>query len=214
MEKNSYSKSNKAHIRKEIRVKVRKCRKELDENFQTQAELELCINFIQHTNLGKKAAIGLYLPNDGEVRTNLLIQSLWDKKHKVYLPVIHPFSGTHLLFQKYEKNSTMRENRYAILEPQLNCSEICPISQLDFLLMPLVAFDGKGNRLGMGGGYYDRTLAAYYAQGWSKPQLIGLAHDCQKVDQLPIEAWDVPLPTILTPTCLYQWPSNDASAEI
>ncbi|KZN50523.1 hypothetical protein N474_03890 [Pseudoalteromonas luteoviolacea CPMOR-2] len=214
MEKNSCSNSNKAHIRKEIRVEVRKRRKELDENFQSQAESDLCMNFTQQINLPKKTAIGIYLPNDGEVRTNLLIQSLWRKNHDVFLPVIHPFSGTHLLFQKYEENSTMRENRYAILEPELNCSEICPVSQLDILLMPLVAFDGKGNRLGMGGGYYDRTLASYYANGWSKPQLIGLAHDCQKVSQLPIEAWDVPLPAILTPTNLYRWQGNEANSDI
>ncbi|KZN48360.1 5-formyltetrahydrofolate cyclo-ligase [Pseudoalteromonas luteoviolacea] len=208
MKENSSSQSKKAHVRKEIRVEVRKCRNKLDENFQTQAELDLCMNFIQHEKPPCNAAIGIYLPNDGEVRTNLLIQRLWRDNHHVYLPVIHPFSGTHLLFQKYEKNSTMKENRYAILEPKLDCSEICPIAQLDILFMPLVAFDDNGNRLGMGGGYYDRTLATYYAQSWSKPKLIGLAHDCQKVNELPIEAWDVPLPAILTPTNFYQWPSH------
>ncbi|MBQ4813562.1 5-formyltetrahydrofolate cyclo-ligase [Pseudoalteromonas luteoviolacea] len=208
MKKNSCYKSNKAHIRKEIRVEVRKLRNRLDEKFQTQAESDLSMNFTQHVKLPKNAAVGVYLPNDGEVRTNLLIQQLWKENHLVYLPVIHPFSGTHLLFQKYEKNSTMKENRYAILEPKLNCSEICPISQLDILLMPLVAFDDSGNRLGMGGGYYDRTLATYYEKSWSTPKLIGLAHDCQKVGELPIEAWDVPLPAILTPTKFYQWPST------
>ena len=99
----------------------------------------------------------------------------------------------------------MTTNRYAIFEPKLNCSQICPLPELDFLLMPLVAFDEQGNRLGMGGGYYDRTLAKHYAEKRAKPKLIGLAHDCQKVESLPIEAWDVPLQQILTPTSLYQW---------
>ncbi|WP_052262730.1 5-formyltetrahydrofolate cyclo-ligase [Pseudoalteromonas luteoviolacea] len=205
MKENSSCNLEKAQVRKKIRTSIRKKRNSLDENFQSKAEYDLNINFVQHITPPKNTRIGVYLPNDGELRTNLLIQSLWDNKTDVFLPVIHPFSGTTLLFQKYEKNSTMSQNRYAILEPKLNCSEICPLEQLDYLLMPLVAFDGQGNRLGMGGGYYDRTLANYYNQGWSKPQLIGLAHDCQKVSQLPVEAWDVPLPAILTPSQYYQW---------
>ncbi|MCF6437969.1 5-formyltetrahydrofolate cyclo-ligase [Pseudoalteromonas luteoviolacea] len=205
MKENSCSNTKNAETRKQIRSSIRSKRNALDENFQTSAEIDLSINFFQHENPTKNAAIGVYLHNDGELRTNLLIQSLWDRNIQVYLPVIHPFSGTSLLFQKYEKNSTMIQNRYAILEPKLNCYEICPIEQLDYLLMPLVAFDEHGNRLGMGGGYYDRTLANYYSQRWVKPKLIGLAHDCQKVSELPIEAWDVPLPAILTPTQYYQW---------
>ncbi|AOT07231.1 5-formyltetrahydrofolate cyclo-ligase [Pseudoalteromonas luteoviolacea] len=205
MKENSSCDIEKAQVRKNIRISVRKKRNSLDENFQTKAEYDLNINFIQHIKPQKSTRIGVYLPNDGELRTTLLIQTLWDSMVDVYLPVIHPFSGTTLLFQRYEKNSTMSQNRYAILEPKLNCNEICPIEQLDYLLMPLVAFDEQGNRLGMGGGYYDRTLANYYNQGWSKPRLIGLAHDCQKVSQLPIEAWDVPLPAILTPSQYYQW---------
>ncbi|BBN82699.1 hypothetical protein PA25_26840 [Pseudoalteromonas sp. A25] len=87
----------------------------------------------------------------------------------------------------------------------MNCSHICPLYELDYLLMPLVAFDHLGNRLGMGGGYYDKTLARYYKEHMKKPELIGLAHDCQKVEQLPTEAWDVPLQQIITPSKFYQW---------
>ena len=57
----------------------------------------------------------------------------------------------------------------------------------------------------MGGGFYDRTLARYYNEGWQKPQLIGIAHNCQKVAQLPIESWDIPLKIIATPEKLYRW---------
>jgi 5-formyltetrahydrofolate cyclo-ligase len=135
----------------------------------------------------------------------LLINELWNTGQAIYLPVIHPFNGANLLFQRYEKNSPMRANRYGILEPKLNCSQICPLPELDYVLMPLVAFDKFGNRLGMGGGFYDRTLARLYEQHWQQPQLIGLAHACQQVDELPIESWDVPLKTIITPDKTYCW---------
>lgn len=191
--------------RTEIRKKVREARRNLTLSFQQQAEENLTINFSQHVNPPKKAKIGLYLSNDGELKTTKLIQKLRQENHLVYLPIIHPFNGASLLFQQYEENSPMTTNRYAILEPKLNCSQICPLPELDILLMPLVAFDEQGNRLGMGGGYYDRTLAKHYAEQREKPKLIGLAHDCQKVESLPIEAWDVPLQQILTPTKFYQW---------
>ena len=197
---------NKIHNqRSEIRKTVRESRKSLTSQQQQQAAQQLSINFFQYINLPKKARIGLYLQNDGELDTSLLIQDLWNENHQLFLPIIHPFNRQNLLFQKYEKNSPMKLNRYAILEPKLDCTGVAPLNSLDFLLMPLVAFDQQGNRLGMGGGYYDRTLAQHYRQQRSKPQLIGLAHDCQKVAKLPAAAWDVPLPQILTPSQLYRW---------
>ena len=102
----------------------------------------------------------------------------------------------------------MKANRYGILEPKLNCTQICPLPELDYLLMPLVAFDNQGNRLGEenGGGFYNRTLARLHQQHWQKPQLLGLAHECQKkVTALPIESWDVSLKTIITPNKTYCW---------
>ena len=194
--------------RAQIRAEIRNTRKNLSNNQQIIAAQSLKMNFIQHLkseNTTNSKHIAIYLSNDGELDTSLLIKELWNLNHVVYLPIIHPFNGANLLFQRYEKNSPMRANRYGILEPKLNCSQICPLPALDYLLMPLVAFDKQGNRLGMGGGFYDRTLARLHKQNWQKPQLIGLAHECQKVDALPIESWDVPLKTIITPDKTYCW---------
>ena len=194
--------------RAQIRAEIRNTRKNLSNNQQIIAAQSLKMNFIQHLkseNTTNSKHIAIYLSNDGELDTSLLIKELWNLNHAVYLPIIHPFNGANLLFQRYEKNSPMRANRYGILEPKLNCSQICPLPALDYLLMPLVAFDKQGNRLGMGGGFYDRTLARLHEQNWQKPQLIGLAHECQKVDALPIESWDVPLKTIITPDKTYSW---------
>ena len=194
--------------RAQIRKSVREMRNNLSKKQQLLAAQSLKMNFIQQLKANKpnkKEHIAIYLVNDGELDTSLLINELWNLNHDVYLPIIHPFNGANLLFQRYEKNSPMKANRYGILEPKLNCSEICPLPALDYLLMPLVAFDKQGNRLGMGGGFYDRTLARLHEQNWQKPQLIGLAHECQKVEALPIESWDVPLKTIITPDKTYCW---------
>jgi 5-formyltetrahydrofolate cyclo-ligase len=194
--------------RAEIRRSIRETRNNLSKNQQQFAAQQLKLNFTQllkDKNHTKKQHIAIYLSNDGELDTSLLINDLLDEGHAIYLPVIHPFNGATLLFQRYEKNSPMRANRYGIFEPKLNCTQICPLPMLNYLLMPLVAFDDQGNRLGMGGGFYDRTLAQLHQQDWQQPQLIGLAHDCQKVAALPIESWDVPLKTIITPNKTYSW---------
>jgi len=101
----------------------------------------------------------------------------------------------------------MVTNKYGILEPKLAVSEVLPVAQIDIIFTPLVAFDLTGARLGMGGGYYDRTLASTSTNKLSpsKPYPIGLAHDCQLVDHIPNEEWDIPLPEIVTPTKHYQF---------
>jgi len=197
-----------SNTRAEIRQSIRKKRNSLTVEQQKNAAIALKVNFTQHLKslkTTKNAHIGIYFSNDGELDTSLLIKELWMQEQHLYLPIIHPFNGTTLYFQRYEENSPMTANRYGILEPKLNCSQICPLPALDYLLMPLVAFDKFGNRLGMGGGFYDRTLARLYEQDWQQPQLIGLAHECQQVDKLPIESWDVPLKTIITPNKTYCW---------
>jgi len=74
-----------------------------------------------------------------------------------------------------------------------------PLAALDIALVPLVAFDDYGRRLGMGGGYYDRTFAYLrHREHWRRPKLIGVAFEFQRVAELPAQPWDVPLDGIIT----------------
>lgn len=191
--------------RQNIRKLMRERRAQLSEIEQLEAAKKINVNIFQHFKNTSIRRVGIYLSNDSEIDTSLIIEELWRKSIDVHLPVLHPFCHGYLLFQRYEKNSPMTPNRYGILEPKLNCSQVCLVEDLDVLCTPLVAFDQQGNRLGMGGGYYDRTLAKYYREQRTKPEIIGLAHDCQHIDQLPIESWDVPLKTIVTPKKCYLW---------
>ena len=138
--------------------------------------------------------IALYVSFDGEISTDKLIKTLWAQDKHVYLPLLHPFNPNHLLFLRYLPDTPMLKNKFGIWEPKLNVQNVLPLDELDILFTPLVAFDKEGNRLGMGGGFYDRTL-----QNWQNSSFIpvGLAHQCQQVEQLPTEAWDVPLYRIL-----------------
>lgn len=110
--------------------------------------------------------------------------------------MLHPFSPGNLLFLHYHPQSQLIVNRLKIREPKLDVRDVLPLAELDVLVTPLVAFDVSGQRLGMGGGFYDRTL-----QNWQQYRLqpVGYAHDCQQVDSLPSEEWDIPLPAVITP---------------
>jgi len=141
--------------------------------------------------------IAIYLAHDGEIDPRVFAdKALYRKKH-CHLPSLHPVKDKHLWFADYDGPRT--NNKFGIEEPDHKRNQMLNANQLDVVLLPLVAFDEQGGRLGMGGGYYDRTFAFLNGrQGAQKPKLIGLAHHFQQVPQLPIESWDVPLNAIVT----------------
>lgn len=190
--------------RQTIRKQIRVARNQLTSDVQHIAGLDLVRQFSSLPEIASAQHIALYLTADGEIETMPLIEWLWQQGKNVYLPVIHPFSKGQLLFLHYSRTTPMTLNRYSIAEPKLDLRRIRPVRQLDLICTPLVAFDVSGQRLGMGGGYYDRTLSSWFIRGQG-PKPIGLAHDCQQVDQLPTEAWDVPLPKIVTPSQIWDW---------
>ena len=110
-----------SNTRAEIRQSIRKKRNSLTVEQQKNAAIALKVNFTQHLKslkTPKNAHIGIYFSNDGELDTSLLIKELWVQGQHLYLPIIHPFNGTTLYFQRYEENSPMTTNRYGILELQ------------------------------------------------------------------------------------------------
>ncbi|MBE2894829.1 5-formyltetrahydrofolate cyclo-ligase [Spirabiliibacterium falconis] len=180
--------------RQQLRRLMRQRRLSLSAVEQSQAEQALCeqaLTFIQQHNAN---TIALYLDFDGEVATALLIDALLKRHYTVCLPRLHAFCKGHLQFFKLERHSQLVPNRFGILEPQLDVSALVPLQQIDILFTPLVAFDDEGNRLGMGGGFYDRTLHNWQEKGFLP---VGLAHRCQRVERLPVEVWDVPLASMI-----------------
>ncbi|MBB1272606.1 MULTISPECIES: 5-formyltetrahydrofolate cyclo-ligase [Psychromonas] len=190
--------------RNTIRQQVRSARKALSRNEQQQASCRLLQTLKQHPKVQQAQHVSVTLAYDGEIDLSPFIDWCWQQQKQVYLPVVHPTKTGQLLFLAYQKNTEMIINRYGIAEPKLthatkNIKQTCPADALDLVLTPLVAFDQQGNRIGMGGGYYDRLLAPWFTQR-TGPYPIGLAHDCQYINALPIQEWDVPLPEVITPS--------------
>ena len=187
-------KSTQQMLRNQLRQQIRKTRANLTALQQQQAENSITQQALALIEERNAQHIALYVSFDGEISTDKLIKTLWAQDKHVYLPVLHPFNPNHLLFLRYLPDTPMLKNKFGIWEPKLNVQNVLPLDELDILFTPLVAFDKQGNRLGMGGGFYDRTL-----QNWQNSSFIpvGLAHQCQQVEQLPTEVWDVPLHQIL-----------------
>ncbi|MBO8135820.1 5-formyltetrahydrofolate cyclo-ligase [Dickeya fangzhongdai] len=194
--------SSVAALRQQIRQQVRQRRRALNREQQAAFAAQAAERAMAHPRLGDASRVALFLSFDGELDTRPLIDALWQRQKQVYLPVLHPFCSGHLLFLRYAPDTELVWNRLRIQEPRLDVRQVLPVEQLDVLLTPLVAFDAAGQRLGMGGGFYDRTLQHWRSRG---PYPIGLAHDCQQVDVLPAESWDVPLPEIITPSRSWRW---------
>ncbi|MEJ2316935.1 MAG: 5-formyltetrahydrofolate cyclo-ligase [Gammaproteobacteria bacterium] len=144
--------------------------------------------------------IAVYLSVNGELDTAPLIQQLLLKRKRLYLPVLHPFRHGRLLFCHWDGKRALVRNRYGIREPRCTSLTLAPsVHRLDVIIVPLVAFDASLNRIGMGGGYYDRTFG--YARSfrrWKRPLLIGVAHHFQQVEKIEASDWDVRLDCVVT----------------
>ncbi|MFZ4833408.1 5-formyltetrahydrofolate cyclo-ligase [Rouxiella sp. Mn2063] len=191
-----------ASLRQSIRSEVRQRRKQLSTEQQQQFAMQIVEQVTQHEKIQQATTLSVFLSFDGELDTTPLIRHLWQQGKQLCLPVLHPFSSGNLLFLRYAPDTPLIRNRFNILEPALDITQMILLSEVDIVFTPLVAFDSHGQRLGMGGGFYDRTLQHWQENG---PYPIGLAHDCQQVAQLPVEEWDIPLPEIITPEKVWRW---------
>ena len=121
-----------------------------------------------------------------------------------YLPVLNAWPRTKMVFQRVRPGEKLAGNRFRILEPRYQPARQRRVWALDLVLLPLVGFDDRGGRLGMGGGFYDRSLAYLHRRkNWHKPTLLGLAHECQRVEELQLASWDVPLLGTVTDKAWY-----------
>ncbi|AZF34587.1 5-formyltetrahydrofolate cyclo-ligase [Pseudomonas sp. R4-35-07] len=197
--------------RPQLRRMLRNARRALTPREQRQAACGLYRQLAQHPLFRRAKHISLYLPTDGEIDPRLLLRAAQRRGKATYLPVLSAWPRTKMVFQRVRPGDKLLPNRFRILEPRANARCQRKVWALDLVLLPLVGFDNEGGRLGMGGGFYDRSLA-YLARrkNWRKPTLLGLAHECQQVDRLAQASWDVPLAGTVTDK---QWFVAETSQE-
>lgn len=140
-----------------------------------------------------------YWAMDGEIGLHVLQMRL--PAGLVYcLPVLHP-DGV-LRFAPWRSGDALVTNRYGIPEPDVHPSSALTAADMALIVLPLVGFDAHGHRLGMGGGWYDRSLAARHTQP-APPHLVGVGFAAQRLDAIPQDHWDVPLDAVCCEEATY-----------
>ncbi len=189
-----------------LRATLREQRKHLSQALLHDHSQRINQHLVRSDYFKHSQHIAAYIAFEGEVNTSAIIGSIWQAHKKCYLPMLQQTKECHLDFLAYHENDTLNLNRFGIPEPIYNAKLVFPVTKLDLILMPLVACDRQGNRLGMGAGYYDRSLAFKCdLDPRAKPLLIGLAHSFQMVEYLSPEPWDVPLNGVITENGLIEF---------
>ncbi len=182
-----------------LRTDLRAHRASLTPQAQHQAANRL-LNQISACRLFRASKhIACYIANDGEIDPFPIIEKIWRLNKYCYLPIVPRPDQGHLWFAPFTPETPLALNRYGIPEPDVKQKYRVRAQQLDLMMLPLVGFDLNGNRIGMGAGFYDRSLAFLnYRKYWKHPRVIGLAHDFQHVDNIKHDNWDIPLEAIAT----------------
>jgi len=160
-----------------------------------RASTQLLRNF---SPLQSAKRVGSYLDVNGEFPMAAINAMLLQQQKTLFFPKIEDFKNARMHFAQWTSSSRLKANKFEIPEivaPTLPHSRALP---LDLIFVPLLGFDNTGNRLGMGGGFYDRYLANYTTT--KKPFVLGVAYDIQRLAKLKVEPWDYPLDAILTET--------------
>ncbi len=191
------------HAKRKIRKKICDKRAQLPQRYQHEVS-DTIVNVIAQLPIyiqSKKQ--GFYFPYNGEIDT----EKLWQQSHKMgkscYFPVLNHSADNTLHFVPYHPGDPLTKNKYGIPEPIANIKDTVDVQQLDLVIVPVVAFNDAGYRLGMGAGYYDRTFNFLKEKGSAQMNLIGVAYEFQKHDEIPIDEWDVPLSAVVTEKKVY-----------
>jgi 5-formyltetrahydrofolate cyclo-ligase len=188
-----------------LRQRIRKQRASLSARTRSQAAQAVSRRLAGLGRFQRTRSVAAYIAQRGEMDPKPLVQASLYRGKRIYLPVLHPFFHSRLQFCELRSNTILRPNRFGIPEPRTHTACLKSNRRLDLVLVPLVAFDRQGHRLGMGGGYYDRSFAYRRHTYRNRPLLIGLAYEFQFVETLPHEPWDVRLDAVVTEQHIYRF---------
>ena len=179
-----------------IRRDAKQRRQQIGPALRNSKNKSITKHLLRQPFLQNAKRIGCYVASNGEPKVNAL---------QALVPAIFywPVIGTNqsVLFGCSATPSRWRENQYGIKEPQCSRYKLKQAAALDVILVPLVAFNKHCDRLGMGGGYYDRALALNNQQ--QRPIIIGVAYDTQLYPALTPKPWDIPMDAVVTEVGMY-----------
>lgn len=181
--------------KRQLRRDARQRRASLDDDTRERASRRIAECLVRASFFYRATNIACYLPMPEEVDTWPVIARAWRRKKRIFVPLT--VRGRVLTFREVTPDSDLSPNEWGLLEPA--AGDVIEPTKLDLVLTPLVAFDRERHRIGMGGGYYDRTFSFLHERRRRfRPKLVGLAFDCQRVEKIDINPWDISLYRVIT----------------
>lgn len=218
-----------AQRREQLRRQMRALRGRLSQRERAEAARGLARVLLRSRLLQSGKHIAVYLKQGSEADLCEIIELARRRGCQLYLPVVTSYRNRRMRFMRFDAATPLRPNRYGILEPRPAYPVPLAVRHLDVVLVPLVAVDAQGWRLGSGAGYYDRCLHhlalsrvrhpgsplsadsalpsgrhAGAAPRWRRPRLVGVCYEFQRVPRLDPQPWDVPLDAVVTERGFYR----------
>jgi 5-formyltetrahydrofolate cyclo-ligase len=194
------ARNRQASIRKEMRQR----RRALSLAERRQSAQAACRLLKRSSIFHRSPRVAVYFAANGELDPAPLLEIALRRKKTCYVPVLDGARRRTMWFAPITQNTPLRRNHLGILEPVHTAGRRIHARHLNLVIVPLIAFDQHGNRIGMGGGYYDHTFAfLLQRRGWRKPRLFGYAYSFQRVDGIACNPWDVNLDGVVTEQKLY-----------
>lgn len=187
-----------------LRHTLRQIRTHLPEGFRRASSKEVCLRIHSLDQYRRAKRVAFYQAVSGEIDLTSLWNSAFLESKFCYFPVLQ--EDKTLLFLPATSKTAFKKNNFGIFEPDVGPDLALPVNELDLMIMPLLAFDEQGTRLGMGAGYYDRTLSRR-----ENVLLVGVGYSFQRVHYLEPNPWDVALDLIITPKTVYVNASSSTS---
>lgn len=179
-----------------LRNTIKQLRSQVSVSYQKTSSSQICtrIKFLEEFRHASRVA--LYIPVNGEVDLTVVWKTAHEQGKSCYFPALN--ENQTLSFLPATPTTPFKKNKFNIPEPDIELNQAISPKELDLIIMPLVAFDARCTRLGMGAGYYDRTLE-------NKPAipLFGVAYQFQRVDFIDPQPWDIPLDAVITQNAIY-----------
>jgi 5-formyltetrahydrofolate cyclo-ligase len=180
---------------KNLRIDARKARRSMTASERARASRRISERFLNSRYFLSSETIACYVSTWDEVDTTAIIERAWCAKKRVFLPVTTAHG--RMFFRETMPGTDLARNYFGLWEPV--SGTLIDACDLDVVVTPLVAFDARMNRVGMGGGYFDRTFAFLAGRAhWLRPKLIGVAFECQKVQKIARNPWDIPVFRVFT----------------
>jgi 5-formyltetrahydrofolate cyclo-ligase len=179
---------------RQLRQQLRAKRRALPEAIRAQADRAIHAHIKSLPEYRRARRSALYLAFDGEPSLGRLVDAARRQRKQLYVPVLR---GMTMTFAELEHGAKLAANFFGIMEPKVGAR--IDARDLDLVLTPLVAFDERGVRVGVGRGYYDRAFNFLrHRSHWRRPKLLGVAYELQRVEPLTPSSWDVPLWGVVT----------------